>query len=417
MIATQVNRDAALIFLSAFVRSFTVGLVGVILAIYLAQGGLSATALGVVIGAGLAGGAVATLAVGFRGDALGRRRTLLGLALLSALGYAALAVANRMVVLVPLAFVGMVNGMGRDRGPASALEQALLPATTSDERRTWILALYNVILDTGHAIGALAGVTPTVLVRVLHSQSVAAHRITFWLCAGAMVATVVPYAAVSSRVETAARTNRARRMRVATDARRAIRRLTILFGIDSLGGGFLSSALIGYWFFRRFGTSEASLAALFFAARVLNTAGHVAAAWIARRIGLVNTMVLTHLPSSLFIMAAPIAPTVTLASILFLCREALVEMDVPTRQSYVLAIVAPSERTIASGVTNVTRNVGWAVGPSIAGFVMQQTLAAPLVIGGALKIGYDVLLYAAFRNIRPPEEQGSARHRRRPLDG
>jgi predicted MFS family arabinose efflux permease len=199
---------------------------------------------------------------------------------------------------------------------------------------------------------------------------------------------------------------------VAPRARQAIRRLTLLFGIDSVGGGFLSSALIGYWFFRRFGTSEASLAGLFFTARVLNTAGHVTAAWIARRIGLVNTMVLTHLPSSLFIMAAPIAPTVTLASFLFLCREALVEMDVPTRQSYVMAIVAPSERTVASGVTNVTRNVGWAVGPSIAGVVMEQTLAAPLVIGGALKILYDVLLYTAFRTIRPPEEQASARARK-----
>jgi MFS family permease len=414
MIAPHVNRDAALIFVSAFVRSSTVGLIGVIVAIYLVQVGLSTVAVGAAIGAGLAGAALATLVVGFRGDAVGRRRTLAALALLSALGFVALALANRVVVLVPLAFAGMLNGMGRDRGAASALEQAVLPATTSDERRTWILALYNVVLDAGHAVGALAGATPTMFVRLLHTQPVTAHRMTFWLCAGAMVATVASYAALSSRVEVAANTVLKQTGRVAPSTRGAIRRLMVLFGIDSLGGGFLSSALIGYWFFQRFGTSEAKLAGLFFAARVLNATGHVAAAWIARRIGLVNTMVLTHLPSSLFIMAAPIAPTVTVASILFLCREALVEMDVPTRQSYVMAIVAPSERTVASGVTNVTRNVGWAVGPSIAGFVMQQTLAAPLVIGGALKIGYDVLLYAAFRNIRPPEERSL--HQRRDLD-
>jgi predicted MFS family arabinose efflux permease len=182
----------------------------------------------------------------------------------------------------------------------------------------------------------------------------------------------------------------------------------MLFGIDSLGGGFLSSALIAYWFFQRFGLSETALAGLFFAARVLNAVGHLAAAWIARRIGLVNTMVLTHLPSSLFMMAAPLAPTAGIASALFLCREALVEMDVPTRQSYVMAIVAPEERSVASGVTNVTRNIGWAAGPSMAGLVMQHALAAPIFIGGTMKIAYDVLLYASFRNIRPPEERGGA---------
>lgn len=407
MIALARNRDAALILLSAFVRSSTVGLAGVIVAIHLAQVGLSTAALGIVIGAGLAGGALATLIVGFRGDVFGRRRTLIGLALLGALGYAALAFAGRVVVLAPLSFAGMLNGMGRDRGAASALEQALLPATTTDERRTWVLALYNIVLDLGHAVGALAGATPALLSRWLHAPSATAHRMTFWLCAGAMVTTVMPYWALSPRVEVATASAMGRTARVAAETKRAIRRLTMLFGIDSLGGGFLSSALIGYWFFRRFGASETSLAGLFFAARVLNTAGHVAAAWIARRIGLVNTMVLTHVPSSIFIMAAPIAPTLAVASVLFLCREALVEMDVPTRQSYVMAIVAPGERTVASGVTNVARNVGWAVGPSMAGLVMQAALAAPLVVGGALKIGYDVLLYAAFRNIRPPEEHAS----------
>jgi predicted MFS family arabinose efflux permease len=185
-----------------------------------------------------------------------------------------------------------------------------------------------------------------------------------------------------------------------------VHRLAVLFGLDSLGGGFLSSALIGYWFFTRYGLSESNIAILFFAARVLNAVSHIVAAWLARRIGLVNTMVLTHLPSSLFVMAAPAAPTAALAAALFLAREALVEMDVPTRQSYVMAIVPPERRTYASGVTSLTRTLAWAVGPSIAGVAMQQvTPAAPLLIGGALKIGYDLLLYSGFRRIRPPEEK------------
>jgi predicted MFS family arabinose efflux permease len=180
----------------------------------------------------------------------------------------------------------------------------------------------------------------------------------------------------------------------------------VLFGIDSIGGGFLSSALIAYWFFRRFGLSESELATMFFAARLLNAGGHVTAAWMARRLGLVNTMVFTHLPSSLFLMAAPMAPSGILAVALFLAREALVEMDVPTRQSYVMAMVGPNERTFASAVTSVTRNVAWAAGPSLAGVVMQHVaLAGPLFVGGTLKIAYDLMLYGSFRHLKPPEER------------
>ena len=189
-------------------------------------------------------------------------------------------------------------------------------------------------------------------------------------------------------------------------------RLALLFGLDSIGGGFLNSALIAYWFFLQYGTSEADLAVLLFAARVLNAVSHVGAAWLARRIGLVNTMVWTHLPSSLFLIAAPAAPTAAITSALFLARKALVEMDVPTRQSYVMAVVKPAERTFASGVTNVTRNVAWSVGPLCAAVVMQHVaLAGHVVIGGALKIGYDLLLYRAFRHVRPPDEETAARSR------
>ena len=189
-----------------------------------------------------------------------------------------------------------------------------------------------------------------------------------------------------------------------------IARLTLLFGLDSLGGGFLNTSMIAYWFLERFAMSEGRVALLFFAARVLNAASHVAAAWLAKRIGLVNTMVATHLPSSLFVMLVPIAPSAAVASALFLVREALVEMDVPTRQSYLMAIVRPEERTLASGVTSVTRNLGWAAGPSLAGVLMQHVaMSAPLYVGSALKIAYDLILYRSFRNIRPPEEQRAKR--------
>jgi MFS family permease len=191
------------------------------------------------------------------------------------------------------------------------------------------------------------------------------------------------------------------------DTRRVLTRICALFAIDSLAGGFLTSALLSLFFFERFGAGEGAIGVLFFAARAANAASHAAAAWLARRIGLVNTMVFTHIPSSLLLLTVPFAPNFAVAAALFLLREGLVEMDVPTRQSYVMAMVRPHERTSAAAVTNLVRLGGWAVAPSFAGMLMQgSSLAAPLVIGAAMKIAYDVLLYGAFRRLKPPEEAG-----------
>jgi MFS family permease len=399
------NRDAWLIYAAGFVRSATVSLVGVTLAIHLANLGFSPAAIGALIGIGLAGSSLATVVVSLRGDAWGRRRVLVALAILTASGYLALVAFSDAAALLPLAFAGMLNGMGRDRGAASALEQSILPATVSDDRRTWTLAWYNLVLDSGHAVGALAAALPTLITRITLTGPDIAHRITFAMCGGAMLLSIAVYVMLTPAIEAPSHASLTPAP-IEAGSKRVITRLALLFGLDSIGGGFLNSALISYWFFRQYGTSEANLALLFFAARVLNALSHVVAAWLARRIGLLNTMVWTHLPSSLLLMVAPASSSAALAAVLFLAREALVEMDVPTRQSYVMAVVKPGERTFASGVTNVTRNVAWAVGPSVAGVVMQHVaLAGPLIIGGGLKIVYDVLLYRAFRHVRPPEEQ------------
>ena len=398
------NRDAWLIYAAGFVRSATVSLVGVTLAIHLANLGFSPAAIGALIGIGLAGSSLATVIVSLRGDMWGRRRVLVVLAILTAMGYLALVAFTKAAALLPLALAGMLNGMGRDRGAASALEQAILPATVSDERRTWALAWYNLVLDSGHALGALAAALPTLITRIILAGPDVAHRITYALCGVAMLLSIAVYLMLTPAIEAPSHASLAPAP-IEAESKRVITRLALLFGLDSIGGGFLNSALISYWFFRQYGTSEADLALLFFAARVLNALSHIVAAWLARRIGLLNTMVWTHLPSSLLLMAAPASSSAALAAVLFLAREALVEMDVPTRQSYVMAVVKPAERTFASGVTNVTRNAAWAIGPSVAGVVMQHVaLAGPLIIGGGLKIVYDVLLYRAFRNVRPPEE-------------
>jgi MFS family permease len=401
------TRDRRLIYAAAFLRSVAVGAVGVFAAIDLGSRGLSVTAIGIVIGAGMAGGALTTLLVGARADVrVGRRRLLMLLAGLGAFGYVAMTWSMPLAMLVVCAFLGTVNAMGRDRGGVSALEQALLPDTVTPGRRTWALAWYNLLLDVGHAVGSLAGATPALLASAWQMDPDAAHRATFLCCAAALGAGVLLYARLSPSLETPARTAATAPPPISPDTRNRVRKLAGLFFLDSLGGGFLGSALVAYWFFERYGLTEQQIAVLFFAARGLNALSHLGAAWLAGRIGLVNTMVFTHLPSSLFLMAAPAAPAPGLAAGLFLAREGLVEMDVPTRQSYVLAIVRPEERTYASGVTNLARNLGWAAGPFIAGVVMQHVaLAGPLLIGGSLKIVYDVLLYRSFRRIKPPEER------------
>jgi predicted MFS family arabinose efflux permease len=400
------TRDRRLIYAAAFLRSVAVGAVGVFAAIDLGARGFSIAAIGIVVGAGMAGGALTTLLVGARADVrVGRRRLLMLLAALGAFGYVAMTRSMPLALLIACAFLGTVNAMGRDRGGVSALEQAMLPDTVPTERRTWALAWYNLVLDVGHAVGALAGATPALLASAWRIDSDTAHRATFGLCALALGAGVILYAQLSPSLEAVTGGATASPPPISDDTRHRVRNLAALFFLDSLGGGFLGSALVAYWFFERYGLSEQQIAALFFAARGLNALSHLGAAWLAGRIGLLNTMVFTHLPSSLFLMAAPAAPAPGLAAGLFLAREGLVEMDVPTRQSYVLAIVRPEERTYASGITNLMRNLGWAAGPFIAGAVMQHVaLAGPLLIGGSLKIVYDVLLYRSFRKIKPPEE-------------
>ena len=301
----------------------------------------------------------------------------------------------------------MINGLGRDRGPAYALEQALLPSTTTDEKRTWTIAWYSLLLDAGLALGSLAAGLAYLLRHAWGWETARAYQAAWLLYTALALISLLLYAFLSPAVE-AARTGAAlpRMGLPPKENRPVIYKLAALTGMDSLGGGFLSSVLVSYWFFQRFGAGEELLGPLFFGARAANAASHLAAAWLSRRIGLLNTMVFTHLPSSLFLIAVPLAPSLPWAIALFLAREGLVEMDVPTRQSYILAVVRPEERAFASGLTTFTRNVAYAVAPAFAGAAMQGlSMASPLFFGGGIKIVYDLVLYTAFRRVKPPEEK------------
>jgi MFS family permease len=403
--------DRRLLYAAAFLRALATGMAGVLIGIYLATLGFAPGTTGAVISTGLAGAALAALVVTLAGDRLGRRRTLVALALVGAGGGLVVAAASGIGIVAAAAFVGMLNGMGRDRGAALIIDQAILPATAADAERTRVFAWYNVLQDAGHALGGVLAAAP-VLFRALGADHVAAFRFSMAGYAGILFATAVLYARVSPAVEHRGPT--ALRMRVSPESRRILWRIASLFALDSLAGGFLTTALLAFFFYERFGVSAAAVGLLFFGARVANAGSHLGAAWLARRIGLVNTMVFTHIPSSLLLVTVPFAPNFGVAAVLFLVREGLVEMDVPTRQSYVMAVVRPDERTFASGVTHLVRLGAWAVAPAFAGLMMTgAALGTPLAVGAGMKIAYDVLLYGAFRRHRPPEERARAGARAR----
>lgn len=406
------TRDRRLLYAAVFLRAAATGLIAVLLGLYLSQRGLDSGRVELIVGAGLAGAALGALLVTLWGDRVGRRTALIACAVLSAGGAIALVCSSSLAALLAIAFAGMVNGMGRDRGAALILEQAILPGTTPDSGRTFVFARYNLAQDAGLALGgllagaagrlqsidALAGITE------LDSQ-----RAAIGAGAALLLITALLYTRLSPRTEEgAAATVAAGARRVAKlspSSRRVVTRISALFAVDAIGGGFLTTAWLSFFFAERFGLGAGALGLLFGAARVLNAVSHLGAAWLARRIGLVNTMVFTHMPSSLLLVTVAFAPSFPIAAVLYLLREGLVEMDVPTRQSYVMALVQPDERTAASGVTHLVRMTGWAIAPFLGWMMSGLPLMVPLVVGALLKLTYDVLLWRGFRAVRPPEER------------
>ncbi|MBA3709096.1 MAG: MFS transporter [Planctomycetes bacterium] len=396
--------DRVLLCLSSLLRSLAIGMLGVLIALHFISHHWSDRLLFEVVASGLAGGALASGLAAFVADH-GRRRWLSVLSALSAGGVAVCAFAPDESWMLVAAFVGMLNGMGKDRSAQQVIETAILPATATAAERTLVIARYSMLQDIGLAVGTLAAGLPKILAPATGGSGTGA---SLMIAAGLLACGVVIPLFLSSAVEIP---RPPVAMRLSPASRGVLWRLCGLFSLDSLGGGFITGSLVTFFFIKQFDQSAVVVGSLLFLARCANAVSHLGAAWLAKRIGLVNTMVFTHIPSSLLLVTVGFTGSFWVAAVLYLLRESLVEMDVPTRQSYVMAVVRPEERTFVSAVTSLVRLGGWAVGAAIAGAVLALPhvgLAMPLIACAALKITYDILLYWNFRHVKPPEEQVAA---------
>ena len=387
------------IFVARGLRDFGDGFVAVLLPVYLTALGLSAFHVGVVATAALFGSALLTLGVGFLASRHDVRSLLMAASALMLASGVAYAVASDYAVLLIIAFVGTINPSGGSTSVFVPLEHTVLSGAIEPARRTWAFARYSLIGALAGAAGALLAATPDWLEKFGIGQ-LAAIKLMFGFYAFLGLLGGLAYSRIP-RVEQQTKAPAA-----LGPSRGIVYKLAALFAIDSFAGGFVVQSLLALWLFQKFDLSLAAAAAFFFWSGVLSAFSFPVAAWIGARIGLVNTMVFTHIPSSLCLIAAAFAPSLEWALGLLLVRAALSQMDVPTRSSYVMAVVTEPERPAAASVTAVPRSLASAASPALAGALFAAGLQAwPLLLCGGLKILYDLLLLAAFRKVKPPEER------------
>jgi MFS family permease len=385
-------------------RTFGYGFLAVALGLYLQQLGLTGFQIGVVLAAAVAGSALMNVLWSLAADRFGRRRTVATMAVLMVAGGLIFAFADQLWLLILGAATGTISASSAEVGPFLTVEQAILPQTAADDRRTWLFSVYDTLGNLSGAVGALLTVVVGLFAR-LGLSGVSAYRPLFVLYAGIGLVNLVLFLNLSGDVE-AAHVDGARRFIGLHRSTGMVARLSALFSLDAFAGGLVLQSIVAYWFHVRWGLSPATLGVVFFWVGVLSGLSLLAAGWLAGRFGLLNTMVFTHLPSSVLLMLVPVAPAAWLAVALFLTRMSVSQMDVPTRKSYTMAVVAPDERTAAAGITNVARTAASAVGPVLSGAAVGLgALGLPFFLAGGLKIAYDGLIYSTFRDVRPPEER------------
>ena len=402
-----ISQDGKLLLWARTVRTFSYGFLSVILAIYLKLIGFNEILIGVVLTVTLVNSVIFNLLSSAYADRIGRKKILTLYAVLMVISAVIFFFTNNYVALIIAALIGTINVTGSEIGAFLSLEQAILPQTVNNiKKRNSIFALYNMVGTFAMSGGVLVSGLPSFLEQHYGLDQISAIKTLFVFYAILALVVMAIYLALSKGVEIQPKNGQSiPQNKISPQTRGIITKLSSLFAVDSFGGGFVIQSIVAFWFYSRFGADLTMLSYIFSAAGVLTAVSFLLATKIASKIGLVNTMVFTHIPSNILLILLAFAPNFSVGILLYLARMSLSQMDVPTRQSYIVAIVNENERVAAAGITNTSRNVAQAVSPSLAGGVIQiLSLSAPFVVGGILKIAYDIGIFASFRKIKPPEE-------------
>lgn len=403
-------RDARLLLLGRFLRLFSYGMLAVVLVLYLTGIGLSESEAGILLTLTLAGDTAVSLVLTTQADRMGRRKMLVvGAALMAGAGLA-FAFTRSFTLLVLAGTIGVISPSGNEVGPFLSIEQAALSEVIPGRSHTKVFAWYALTGAVATAAGSLFGGWLAASLESLTITPVASQRTVIVLYAATGLALAVVFSRLSAAAEVRRTTTASGRMLCLLGvghSRNAVLRLSALFALDAFGGGFVVQSFAAYWFYLRFRVDSATLGAIFFGANMFAGASALLASRLAARIGLVRTMVFTHLPSNVLLILVPLMPSLKMAILVLLIRFSISQMDVPTRQAYTMAIVTPGERSAAAGITSVARTTGAAIAPVFAGLLFSNPafIDYPFFLAGILKVIYDLLLYRAFHRQEPWEEQ------------
>ena len=404
------SKDGKLLLAARTLRTFAYGFLSVILAIYLKLVGIEDFYIGLILTATLVNSVIFTLITSFYADRIGRRKILILYAALMSLSGVIFFVTTNYIALITSALIGTINVTGTETGAFLSIEQAVLPQTINDvKKRNTVYALYNMVGTFAMSAGVLLSGLPQIITQQYGLNQIESIRPLFLFYSLIGLAILGIYYLISNKVEVQVNDDnlsKPLKQTLSPKSKQIVGKLSSLFALDSFAGGFVIQSIVSLWFFTKFGVELTTLSYIFSIAGVLTVFSFLAAVKIANRIGLINTMVFTHIPSNILLILVAFAPTFPLAVVFYLARMTLSQMDVPTRQSYLVAVVREDERTAAAGITNISRNITQAVSPSLAGYILQSLslLSAPFILGGVLKIVYDVILYFNFKSIKPSDE-------------
>jgi MFS family permease len=392
-------RDGKIVVVEKAVRTVPYGFLGVLFSVYLSQLGLDAFLIGLALALTVASSAIYTLIASVFGDRFGRKRTLIFFALTDALAGALLFASDSLWAPVAAGILGNMTVGAGEVGPFLTLEQAILPSASDSRKRTLGFSVYNLVGYIASSVGALLAGLPQYI-----GPGIGGYRPLFLTYLVSGLSGAYLYSRLSTKIEKEQTAPHVTGV-LSESSKPIVRRMSALFAVDSFGGGFIGISILSYYFYQRYSLQLSSLGLLFAGTQIITAFSFLIAERISRRIGLIKTMVYTHIPSNLLLALIPFVPTVPIAAGLLFSRQSLSQMDVPTRQSYLMSVVPEADRTPAAGFTNVSRSIAQTPSPYLAGYAIATLwLGAPFVIAGGLKILYDLSLFKMFHKRKPPQE-------------